>query len=157
WAALIAALLGAVQLLPALEAARESSRDAGVGSGDIFVAALPALAGLVGPGLTSTWEDRGGLGVLWIAAALTAALLCRSRARFEGIVCLIVIVFGLGGAALVQSLPGFRLFQLPVRMLMFLGLPVAILTGRLTQILMTNDGQRTLTRSVYRRVLLQTV
>ena len=42
----------------------------------------------VGPALKTVpsslmWEDRGGLGLLWVAAAVLAPLLCRGRVRFQ--------------------------------------------------------------------------
>ena len=59
------------------------------------------------------WENRTGLTVLWIATALIAPMLARGRARLrlQTVICLGLIVFGLGGAILFQSLPGFRLFR----------------------------------------------
>jgi hypothetical protein len=153
WTALIAAALSAVQLLPAVEAARESSRAAGVGVHDIFLAAIPSILGLFGTGLTQTWEDRANLGVIWVAAAVVAPLLCRGRPRYEGFACLALIAFALGGAALVQGLPGFRLFQLPVRMLMLLALPIALLAGRTTQILLDNSPDTPKAKTILHKVL----
>jgi hypothetical protein len=154
WTALIAAALSAVQLLPALEAARESSRAAGVGTSEIYSAVPPTLMGLFGPGLSASWEDRGGLGVLWFAAALLAPFYCRGRAWFEGFVCIALAVFALGGAAVVQSFPGFQLFQLPVRMLTFLALPVALLAGRLTDRLVSDSEDTGQLRIRCRKALL---
>ena len=77
------------------------------------------LFGLVGPAPESLpfmgWENRTGLTVLWIATALIAPMLARGRARLrlQTVICLGLIVFGLGGAPLFQSLPGFRLFRHP--------------------------------------------
>jgi hypothetical protein len=140
WMALVAVALSAVQLFPALEAAPESSRGAGVGVREILAAAMPTCLGLVGPGWTPSWEDRAGLGVLWVAAACLAPVLGRGRVRFDGAVCLALLVFSLGGAALLQWLPGFRLFQIPGRMLMLLALPVALLAGTTTQALLGEAG-----------------
>jgi hypothetical protein len=134
--ALVAVSLSAVQLLPALEAAPETSRSVGVAARDIVAVAAPSLLGLIGPGWAQSWEDRGGLAVLWVAAAAMAPLLCRGRARFEAAVALLLLFFSVGGAALLQWLPAFRLFQIPVRMLMMLALPVALLAGRTTQALL---------------------
>jgi hypothetical protein len=153
WALTVASALSAVQLLPALEGARESSRSAGVGMQAIFSAAIPCTLGLVGPGLTPTWEDRTGLGVLWISAALVAPFIGRSRARFEGIFCLGLLGFALGGAALFQPLPAFRLFQLPARMLMLVRLPVALLAGRTTQLLLDAGEDSDRATALYRRAL----
>ena len=153
WTLSVASALSAVQLLPALEAARESTRSAGVGTRGILLAAIPCALGLVGPGLTQTWEDRTGLGVLWISAALVAPFIVRRRARFEGIFCLALVAFALGGAALFQPLPGFRLFQLPARMLMLLSLPVALLAGRTTELLLEPGEDRDRAVLLYRRAL----
>ena len=135
WAALVAALLSAIQLLPAVEAAPQLTRAMGVAIGEILATVFPSILGLIGPGWGEGWEDRAGLGVLWVAAAAAAALLCPGRARFEAGVCLLLLAFALGGAALLQGLPGFRLFQIPGRILMLLSLPVALLAGRATQVL----------------------
>ena len=61
-AAIVAVVLSAIQLLPALEAASEASRATGVSVRDILAAALPSLLGVIGPGWTPTWEDRAGGG-----------------------------------------------------------------------------------------------
>src|SRR5437868_2332494 len=67
----------------------------------------------------------------------------------------------MGGAALVQWLPGFRLFQFPVRMLMLLALPLALLAGWTTQALLDEFGSAgrasELCRLVLRRVLVVAV
>ncbi|HLN31854.1 MAG TPA: hypothetical protein VK395_29255 [Gemmataceae bacterium] len=136
WTALLAAALSAVQLLPALEAAPESSRAAGVSNHDILASAGPTLLGLVGPGWTEGWEDRAGLGILWIASAVMALYLGSGRVRYQASLCLFLLFFSLGGAVFLQWLPGFRLFQLPGRMLMFLAFPIALLTGKTTQFLL---------------------
>jgi hypothetical protein len=155
WCALMAALLSAVQLLPSLEAAPESSRALGVPAGDIIAAAAPTFMNLIGPGWTEGWEDRAGLGVLWIAAAAMAAFLCRGRARYQAAVCVFLLLFALGGAAAIQWLPGFRLFQLPGRMLMLLSFPVALLAARATQVLVEDRQPASPVRNYCRRVLLR--
>jgi hypothetical protein len=139
WSAIVAAALSAVQLLPALEAAPESTRAAGVTT-SVAADARAALLGLVGPAWSGGWEGHGGLGLLWVAAAIAAPLWYRGRVRFQAGVCLTIVVFSGGGAALFQWLPGFRLFQLPVRMLMLLALPVALLAGWTTQALLESRG-----------------
>jgi hypothetical protein len=136
WTALIAAALSAVQLLPAMEAAGEASRAVGVAPGDILAVAWPGFLGLIGPGWTPSWEDRAGFGVLWLAAALTAAVGSKGRERYEVYLCLFLLFFSLGGAVLFQWLPGFRFFQLPIRMLMMLAMPVALFAGRATQFML---------------------
>jgi hypothetical protein len=87
-AAAVAAGLAAVQLLPTAEAARLSSRAAGVGASDALAGGLRALRDLVGPTLADApanlaWEDRGGLGLLWLVAAALAPVLARYRLRHE--------------------------------------------------------------------------
>jgi len=161
WTVAVAAALSAVQLLPALEAAPEASRAAGVSARDIAAVCLPSIMGLIGPGWSGTWEDRGGFGVLWLSAALTAPLLLRGRARYDAAICLVLLVFSVGGAALVQWLPGFRLFQIPVRMLMLLALPVALLAAHTTQALIdevpTSDRFGACCRGALMRVLMVAV
>jgi hypothetical protein len=70
-------------------------------------------------------------------------------------VALGMTVFGLGGAALFQGLPGFRLFQIPVRMLLLLALPVALFAGRTTQILLDPANDWPSLRAFCRRVLVR--
>ncbi len=152
WTALVAVALSAVQLLPALEAAPESSRALGMPMADILSAAGPTLLNLVGPGWTNGWEDRAGLAVLWVAAAVMAGVLCGRPARFEAGICLMILFFALGGAVLLHWLPGFRLFQLPGRMLMLLAFPVALLAARATQALIDGDSS---TRSPYGKIFVR--
>jgi hypothetical protein len=155
WAIVIASGLSAIQLLPALDAVRESSRAEGVRLTEIFRAAGPSLLGVVGPGPSETWEDRSGLSVLWLAAALLPPFAMRGRARFEAFFGIALLAFAFGGAALVQWLPGFRLFQLPARMLILLSFPVAMLAGRATQLLLDpTESPRTM--PLCRRLLIWT-
>src|SRR5947209_17785179 len=112
---------------------------------------MPSIMGLSGPGWSSSWEDRAGFGVLLLTAAIVAPLLYRGRVGYESVLCLVLLLFSMGGAALVQWLPGFRMFQIPVRMLMLLALPVALLAGHTTQALLADaerglDDRRTLLR-----------
>jgi hypothetical protein len=141
WAPTVAITLSAVQWLPTLEAAALSTRGAGVASEDVLAGGLRALTFLVGPALTTepanlAWEDRGGFGLLWIAAAAMAPLVCPRQLRWRAAACTALIVFSLGGAALVQWLPGFRLFRQPTRMLAIVALPVALLAGETLQALL---------------------
>lgn len=138
----VAALLGAVQLLPGLEIARESSRNLGIAP-DLKKAGLDALRcllGLAGPPMvadaTWQWEDRGGLGLVWAGAALMAYPLNRTpRTRFELTALFIWLGLALGGILIFQQLPGFHFFQIPSRMLLLAALPVSLLVGRTTQAL----------------------
>jgi hypothetical protein len=144
WTAALALALSAVQLLPTLEAAAESSRAAGVATEDTLASGMRALLFFVGPALAKSppnlmWEDRGGFGLLWVAVAILAPLLRRGRVRFQAGVCLVLILFAVGGSALLQGLPGFRLFRQPTRMLLIATFPVAMLAGTTIQALIT-DG-----------------
>ncbi len=137
WAALVAAALSAVQLWPALESTPEATRSAGVTSAEVLRGVVPALLRLVGPSLTEPrWEFQANFGFLWVAAAGLAPFLRRGRVRFQAFVLVLLLLFSVGGAALVQGLPGFRLFQLPSRMLLLAAFPVALLAGVTTQALL---------------------
>ncbi len=96
------------------------------------------------------WEDRGGFGLLWVVAAALAPFLRRGRVRFQAAVCLGLVTFALGGAFLVQRLPGFSVFRQPARMLLVVTLPVALLAGQATEALFQGTdtvlGRRLLTR-----------
>jgi hypothetical protein len=134
WTVVLAASLAAVQLLPTWEAAKHSTRAAGVDTGDALASGVRALAFLVGPALTAEpvnlqWEDRGGLALLWLAAAIMAALAGGKRVRYQAGVCAALVSFALGGALAFQWLPGFALFRQPARMLIVAAFPVAFLVG----------------------------
>jgi hypothetical protein len=144
WAALVAVALGAVQLLPGLESAAQASRASGVGlSWDYFAGGLRVLAGLAGPPLSdepNCWENRAGLGVLFLALVVLGVVLGGVRVRVEAWALLGLVAFSLGGAAVVQWLPGFRLFRLPSRMLLVAALPAALLAGCAVQALSDPSG-----------------
>jgi hypothetical protein len=165
WTVLVGAGLAAVQFLPTLEAAGQSTRTAGVAD-DALAGGLQTLLFLAGPALIAepynvAWEDRGGFGVLWLAAAALAPFLCRGRVRFQAGVCLGLIVFACGGAVLFQGLPGFRLFRQHARMIMLAALPVAYLAGVTTDALLRLPGltpeTRRLSWRVFGRVLVGVV
>jgi hypothetical protein len=134
--------LGAVQLLPALEAARLATRSGySEPVSHVLFGGLRALLGLAGPALTDTpanaiWEDRGAWGVLWLVALAWAYVTGGRRTRSDVLVCLLLILYGVGGAALVTWLPGFGLFRYPSRMLMVAAFPLAYLAGVATQALL---------------------
>lgn len=145
-----AAGLSAVQLLPTTEAAGLSTRAAGVASGGpTWEIGLLTLRSLFGPAVTIVkpflqWEERGGLCLTWLAAAGMAPFLCaRGSVRYQAAVCLLLLLFGLGGAALVQGLPGFRLFRQPSRMFIVTGFPVAYLAGVSVHALTDTTGKVT--------------
>jgi hypothetical protein len=158
---LVACLLGAVQLLPALEASTQSSRAMGVGADSAFLAnSLRAVFRLIGPGLTSAdhWEQRGNFGLIWVVAAALAPLLRTGRTRFQALVCLGLIIYALGGAAVLQRLPGFNLFRLPVRALLLAGLPLSLLAGVTTESLFLHgEPSPELRRAARKLAILVTV
>jgi hypothetical protein len=140
WTAVVAVALGAVQLLPALDVTAEASRSVGVGlSREFFMNGFRTLVGLVGPPLSdepNCWENRAGLGILWVTLVALAPLLGNARVRFQTAILVVLVGFSLGGAALFQWLPGFRLFRLPSRMLLVAALPAALLAGKTLQTLL---------------------
>lgn len=141
WTVVVAAALSAIQLLPAMEAAAESSRGVGVAASELLKGSLAVLFGVVGAPLFSEWEYQGGIGVLWAATAILAPVIGRGRVRYQAVVAVVLILFATGGAVLFQALPGFRLFILPARMLMLAALPVALLAGFTTQSLFTGPAR----------------
>jgi hypothetical protein len=127
--AAVAVALCAVQLLPTVEAAGLSSRSGGTAAPlDLGKRNLFALMTLFGPSL-------GGLGVLWVTAALLALPLCRGRVLWPALVGLLLGVFALGGGTALADLPGFRFFRAPSRMLLLEAVPLAYLAGAATQAL----------------------
>ncbi len=142
-AVVIAVLLAAVQLFPTAEAGRLSARSGGLeASGSVNVGLQTALA-LLGPSLSysppHSWEMQGVFGVFWLAAAVAAPLIAGGRARWQfGVLCGLV-VFSIGGAALVDWLPGFNLFRVPTRMLLIAAFPLAYLAGAATHALMESN------------------
>jgi hypothetical protein len=159
WTALVAVGLGAVQLLPGLEASGLASRSTGVAvSTQMLLDGLRSLVGLVGPAVATepnSWENRAGLGILWLTLAVAAPMLGGRRVRFEGLVCLLLFGFVLGGAVLVQWLPGFNLFRLPSRMYLVMALPVALLAGRTVQALVSEPAPSPEMRRRIAQVLLK--
>jgi hypothetical protein len=163
WAALLAGGLAAVQFLPTLEAAGQSTRSAGGAASESLQNGLQSLVFFFGPSTVSgdpenlAWEYRGGFGVLWVAAAALAPLLAgprdRARVRYDTAVWVLLLLFTFGGFALVQGLPGFRLFRQHVRMVTLTALPVAYLAGVTTQILLAPETRTALAGKQGRRVL----
>jgi hypothetical protein len=160
WTVLVAAALSAVQLLPTLEAAQYSSRGEGVSAESAWAGGLQSFLFLVGPTLSDEpfnlqWEDRGGFGLLWLFAAALAPVLCKGRVRFHAATCLLLFLIAFGGSALLQGLPGFRLFRQPARILLVTALPVAYLAGVAMQALSEAAGRDPLARTRGRRLLLR--
>lgn len=160
-AALVAAALSAVQLLPTLEAARWSARSGGVEAGGSLGIGLQTALRLLGPSLSNSpphsWEMQGVLGAFWLVAAVAAPVIGGARARWPfGVLCGLV-VFSLGGAVLVDWLPGFNLFRVPTRMLQIVSFPLAFLAGVTTHALTESnwslDARAALARA-FRRVVV---
>jgi hypothetical protein len=92
------------------------------------------LLGLAGPILsdqppTQLLEVRGAFGFFWLVAVAWAYLTGDRRVRAQVVVCLLLGLFSVGGAAALARVPGFGLFRYPSRMLMIAALPVAYLAG----------------------------
>jgi hypothetical protein len=139
WAAGLAVALATVQLLPTLEAARNSTRVAGVDPEEPYES-LRALLFLVGPSLFGRapylmWEDRGGLALLWMIAAVLAPLLRGGQVRYQAGLCLGMLLLGVCGAFAGRWLPVFSLFRQHPRILLIASLPIAYLAGVTTQAL----------------------
>lgn len=132
----VAVLLAAVQLLPTAEAAGWSARSGEVEASGALIVGLQTALALLGPSLTyappHSWETQGIFGVFWLAAAVAAPILARGRVRWQfGVLCGL-IVFSIGGAALLEPLPGFGAFRVPSRMLLVAAFPLAFLAGTTT-------------------------
>src|SRR5262249_21951542 len=137
-AAITTCTLSAVQLLPTTEAAGEATRSSGMAARNMAAVFWPATQALFGPGWDDGWEARSGLCVLWVASAAVAPMMFRGRIRYEAILSLALLASSLGAAALLQWLPGFRLFQIPTRMALFFAVPVSLFAGQSLELL--NSG-----------------
>jgi hypothetical protein len=126
--------LCAVQLLPTIEAAGESSRAKGMAQSWSLDGARAAFPTLVGPFPERVaegvhWEARGGIGFTWAVLALAGVGLGGRPARVPALIAVGMLAYALGGSALVDRLPGFSTFRMPTRMLLTLAFPVAYLAG----------------------------
>jgi hypothetical protein len=128
-----AVLLAAVQLFPTWEASRWSARSGGLDASGTLAVGFHTFFRLVGPARNyappQSWEMQGGFGLFWLGAAAAAPLLAGGRARWQFGVLVGLIVFALGGAALLGWLPGFDLFRVPARMMLVAAFPLALLAG----------------------------
>jgi hypothetical protein len=153
WAALVAVALSAVQLLPTLEAASQASRGAGVPPDDLAQEFAFIVHQLVGPSpvVGHRWEQRAGVGVLWLTAALLAPVLRGGRVRWQAGVWVLLWVLALGGGTRLQGLHwlGFGAFKLHVRLLIIAALPMSLLAGVTTDALF----ERATARSRGRRIV----
>jgi hypothetical protein len=158
--ALVAAGIAAIQLLPTMEASTQTTRAAVGMRSDAWYDVFMPLLGLVGPSPRSIpgmrWgEFRTCWGVLWMATALVALRVVRERQGILRVcICLALVTFGLGGAVLFQSLPGFRLFRLPSRIFLVAALPVSLLVGEATQCYQAALRQGRASGSSVRRILV---
>ena len=140
-AALVAGAIAAVQIAPTLEASRLASRGiSGLPEGAGF--SIRSLLAALGPSPVGvqpveSWEPRAGIGVAWLAVAAAAPLLARGRDRRRAWwaigIALGLAAFALGGAGLFRWVPFFKMFRMPARMFLVMGLPVAYLGGLATQ------------------------
>ena len=160
WTALVGVGLAAVQLLPTMEAAQLSSRASGIGSEKILAGGLQSLLFLVGPALTTDpvnvqWEDRGGVDSTVVVRGRGRGMAGRGRLRYQASVTVLLLIFAVGGAVVVQGLPGFRLFRQPTRMFVILSFPVALLAGAATQMLFVTGDSLTDRPRRCRRILIR--
>ncbi len=126
--ALTAVMLSAVQLLPAMEAAGQASRGIGVPISEILGTFGYAIREFFGPNARYLGGERR-LGPVAFSLVLLAPILRPGQFRWQ-LGCFVgLLIFSLGGAAVVQWLPVFRLFQIPVRMLLPAAFPAAFLCG----------------------------
>lgn len=160
WTAVLGVALAAIFMLPILDYSRETTRSLGVSAGIMLVLCQQTFLSLVGPALTDNpptwiWEERSGLGIVIASAAAMAPVLCPTpRVRFQAGVCLVLVLFALGGALVLQWLPVFNMFRQPSRMLLIAALPIAFLTGVSTQALFTAPGPDREARRLCRLILL---
>src|SRR5262245_53640982 len=126
--------LSAVQLLPTLEAAGETSRAQGMGQSWGLIGAKEARGTLIGPfpdraATNVHWETRGGIGFTWAILAIVGARMGRRIARVPTVIALGMLAFALGGSVLFERVPGFGSFRMPTRMLLTLTFPIAYLAS----------------------------
>lgn len=130
--------LCAIQLLPTIEAAGESSRAKGMAQSWSLDGARAAAPTLMGPFPDRVaegvhWEARGGIGFTWAILALVGVAIGGRAARLAAIIAVGMLVYALGGSLLIDRLPGFNTFRMPTRMLLTVAFPVAYLAGLAVQ------------------------
>jgi hypothetical protein len=159
-AAVIAVALCAVQLLPTWEAAGQSARTVGLTSTLALPVGALTFMGMIGPSLSydppRTWEMRALFGLFWVTAALASFAVARAF-RWQFWVFVGLIAFSLGGAVLIEWLPGFNVFRIPSRMLLIATFPLAFLAGVTTDALTKlqwDDASRTVLRKVFVSVVV---
>tara|TARA_R110002049_G_scaffold27321_2_gene94230 strand:+ start:432113 stop:434437 length:2325 start_codon:yes stop_codon:yes gene_type:complete len=161
WCALIAIGLGAIQLMPALEAAPQTSRASGVSPADILPGGQRVQRNFVGPAImairpSGRWEDRGGFALVTVFLAVVAMISRRSEPwiRRHVWLCGILIAYAMGMAILFQWMPGFRLFRQATRMILVASLPMAWLAGAGVETLATWSDEPKRLRGIATRVVL---
>lgn len=157
WTACLGLALTGMYLLPMLASAEGSTRAAGVSAGDLLLLGRITLFNLVGPSVQQQprWEETGGFGLIILFLAVAAPLLSQEkRVCYQAGVCVLLILFGLGGALLLQPLPGFNLFRQPARMFVVVGFPVAFLAGVAVDALIAKPGPAVETRGLSRFLLI---
>ncbi len=146
--ALVAAALAAVQLLPAVEFVRTSTR-AAAGLDETQLMSPRTLLRAIGPSPDGvkdiqSWESCSGLGVVWVAIAFAAPAVtagrARNRARWALAIILATVVTALFGAVVFHGLPIVRMFRQPARMFLIAAIPVAYLAGLTTQALLDRSS-----------------
>jgi len=126
--------LCAIQLLPTIEAAGETSRAHGMGQSWGLTGAKAAMGTLIGPFPARRaepvhWEARGGIGLTWAILAIVGARVGGRATRVPGYIALGLLAFALGGSLLFERVPGFNMFRMPTRMLLTLTFPIAYLAA----------------------------
>lgn len=165
WSVAIALGLSAVQLLPMREAAAQSSRAAALAPTREAAEGLAVAFGIVGPPVTtvppahlaSLWEQRTGLGILWLALAFMAPFLGGPSVRFQAALGLGLFGFVLLAPLVVPWLPGFHLFRESSRVLVVAALPLALLAGAATDRLVGAMEVSAEERARCRRMLVRAV
>lgn len=157
WTAGLGLALTGAQLVPTLASAEGSTRASGLSAKDLVELSRLTLFNLVGPSVHETprWEETGGLGLVVLGLAAVAALLSPAkRVRYQAAVCGLLVLFGLGGALVLQGLPGFNLFRQPARMFVVVGFPVAYLAGVAVDALHAEQGPADEQRGLSRFILI---
>jgi hypothetical protein len=157
WTAVLGIALAGMYLLPAFTSTEGSTRGAGISAADLLELGRITLFNLVGPSVQQQprWEETGGLGLIVLALAASAPLLNPStRVRYQAMVCAGLMVFGIGGALLVQGLPGVNMFRQPARMFVVVGFPVAYLAGVAVDALCARPGPAEEKRGLARFMLV---
>jgi hypothetical protein len=131
---IIGLALCAVQLLPTMEAAGETSRAKGMGQSWSLDGAKAAATTLIGPIPDRQiepihWETRGCIGFTWAVMAIVGVRLGGRRAFVPTLIALGMLAYALGGSYFIDRLPGFNNFRMPTRMLLTLAFPMAFLAA----------------------------